>query len=66
MTDKTMGRAEHAVDEAISAARNMKNEAGDMIASYQEDLVASARDKPLATLGVAIVIGFLIGAVWKS
>lgn len=65
--------ADQAIDEAVSAARSIKDEAEGTIEHYrnqieqfQNDFMSEVQDRPLRTLGVAVVLGFLIGAVWKS
>ena len=66
MTTEAKSQADDAIDEAVSAARNMKDDAGNLIERFHSDVVESAQDKPLTTLGVVAIVGFLIGAVWKS
>ncbi len=70
MTDDPMGKANDAADEAINAAvseaRNMKDDASDVAANFQTAVNRSVRDQPLTTLGMAIVAGFVFGAIWKA
>lgn len=39
--------------------------AGDMAHSLEETLEDAIHDRPLATVGIAIALGFLIGITWR-
>jgi ElaB/YqjD/DUF883 family membrane-anchored ribosome-binding protein len=70
---KKCDMTDQAIDDAVFAARNMKDEAEGTIEHYrnqieqfQSDFMSEVQDRPLRTLGVVAVLGFLIGAVWNS
>lgn len=65
--------SEDSVDRAVREARAMKDEAADTIDNYlrkaetlQQDLLDEVRERPLRALAIGAVIGFAIGAIWKS
>ena len=67
-----MADTDKALDDAVSEARNMKDEAEGTIEHYrnqvgrlQNDVLDSVQEKPLRTLGIAVMIGFALGALWK-
>ena len=64
--------AQRAAKKAVSEARNLKHEAEGTIehyrnqaARFQDNLMAEVQDKPLRTLGIAVAIGFALGAIYK-
>lgn len=64
--------AQIAGDKAVSEARNMKDKAEGTIEHYrnqierfQDDFMAEVQNKPLRTLGIAVMIGFALGAIYK-
>ena len=67
-----MADTDKGIDDAVSEARNMKDEAEGTIEHYrnqvgrlQNDVLDSVQEKPLRTLGIAVMIGFALGALWK-
>lgn len=72
--DDPMGReAKHAVEDAVSQARNMKDKAETSLQDirrqaedFQSQVIASARDKPIQTLAIAAFVGLALGALLKK
>ena len=54
-----------AVDDMSERGSAMLDAAGDTAASIEETLEDAITQRPLATLGLALGIGFLIGAAWR-
>lgn len=70
MTNANVGSSK-AVDDAVSAARTLKDEGviehyQQELERYRDDLYETVREKPLTTLAVAAFFGFAIGAIWRS
>lgn len=65
MRDDPMGRVRDPVDKAISEARNMKD-AGNVSDNFQRAVDKSVTDQPMTTLGLAVLVGFILGAIWKA
>lgn len=66
MTDDPMGRVRDPVDKAVSEARNMKDNANNVSDNFQRAVDKSVADQPLTTLGLAVLVGFILGAIWKA
>ncbi|MDO9381380.1 MAG: hypothetical protein Q7T86_00805 [Hyphomicrobiaceae bacterium] len=66
MRNDPMGRTDDAVDDAVATARNMKDDASNVATNLQAAVDRSVSDQPLTTLALAIVAGFILGAVWKA
>lgn len=76
MTDfkkESQDAAEAAADKAVREARLKKNDTEGAIEQYrnqvrrvQDDFLSEVREKPLRTLGIAAMIGFAVGAIWKT
>ncbi len=66
MRNDPMGRAEDAVDDAVSAARNMKDSASNVGENFQTAVDRSVTDQPFTTLAMAVAMGFVLGAIWKA
>jgi ElaB/YqjD/DUF883 family membrane-anchored ribosome-binding protein len=54
-----------AVDDFSERGSAMLDAAGDAAASLEETLEDAIAHRPLATVGLALGIGFLIGAAWR-
>ena len=54
--------ANRAAEEARHVGGNMQEVAGNL----QGAVDRSVRDQPMATLAMAAVVGFVLGAIWKS
>ena len=63
MTDDPMGRVEGAVDQAVSTARNMKDDAGEVANNFQRAVDRSVADQPMTTIAIALLVGFVLGAI---
>jgi ElaB/YqjD/DUF883 family membrane-anchored ribosome-binding protein len=57
--------AEHAVDDMSERGSAMMGAAQDAAASIEETLEDVITQRPLATVGLALGLGFLIGATWR-
>ncbi len=65
MRNDPMGRSD-AVDDAVATARNMKDDASNVADNFQTAVDRSVAEQPLTTLALAIVAGFVLGAIWKA
>ncbi len=54
-----------ALDEASERGSAMMNAAQDAASSFEESLEEAISQRPLATVGLALGIGFLIGVAWR-
>jgi ElaB/YqjD/DUF883 family membrane-anchored ribosome-binding protein len=54
------------VDKAVRAARAMGSAAPTVTDNFQHAMDRSVRDQPLTTLGLAVMVGFVLGAIWKA
>ena len=54
-----------AVDDMSERGSAMMDAAGDAAASIEETLEDAIAQRPLATVGLALGIGFLIGVTWR-
>jgi ElaB/YqjD/DUF883 family membrane-anchored ribosome-binding protein len=63
--DQARSRAESAYDDASERGSAMMDAAQDTAASIEETLEDAIAQRPLATIGIALGIGFLIGLAWK-
>ncbi len=54
-----------ALDEASERGSAMFDAAQDAAASFEETLEEAVSQRPLATVGLALGIGFLIGVAWR-
>ena len=57
--------AEQAVDDMSERGSAMMDSAHDAASSLEESLEDAITQRPLATVGIALGIGFLIGAAWR-
>jgi ElaB/YqjD/DUF883 family membrane-anchored ribosome-binding protein len=60
--DQASDLAERAVDRGREAATSVKEVTGTM----KEALDTSLKNQPMATLAVAVALGFVLGALWRS
>jgi ElaB/YqjD/DUF883 family membrane-anchored ribosome-binding protein len=61
---KVADRAEGLADDAIDHLRNTG--AGEVAGNLKGAVDKSVKDQPMATLALAAVLGFVLGALWKS
>jgi ElaB/YqjD/DUF883 family membrane-anchored ribosome-binding protein len=66
MVDNPLDKAQAKVEETVEAVREFKDNAVNKADEYRKDAVVSVQEKPLQTLAIAAVIGFVVGAIWKS
>ncbi len=60
--DQAEGVANRLAEQGRDAGERMQEVAGNMKGA----LDTSVRDQPMATLAMAAVVGFVLGAIWKS
>ena len=61
-TDKAENMANRVADQGREAGERMQEVAGNMKGALDQ----SVKDQPMATLAMAAVVGFVLGALWKS
>jgi ElaB/YqjD/DUF883 family membrane-anchored ribosome-binding protein len=73
MADKASDQFRHMADQAEDVANRVAErgrEAGERVqevaGNFKGAVDKSVKDQPMATLAVAAVIGFVLGALWKS
>lgn len=54
--------ARNVAEQGREAGQNMQKVAGNMRTAIDK----SMNDQPMATLGMAVIAGFVLGALWKS
>ena len=62
VADQTEGVATRFVEQGREAGERMQEVSGNM----KRALDTSLKDQPMVTLAMAAVVGFVIGAIWKS
>ena len=60
--DQVEGAASRVAEQGREAGERMQEVAG----NFKGALDKSIKDQPMATLAVAAVVGFVLGAIWKS
>ena len=63
--DQARANAEQAVDDMSERGSAMMDAAQDTASSIEETLEDAIAQRPLATVAVALGIGFLIGVTWR-
>lgn len=63
--NQARANAEHAVDDMSERGGAMMDAAQDAASSIGESLEEVITERPLATVGLAIGLGFLIGVTWR-
>ncbi|MDI4232635.1 DUF883 family protein [Bradyrhizobium sp. Arg237L] len=63
--DQARDRAETAVDDMSERGSAMMDAAQDAYSSIEETLEDAITQRPLATVGIALGLGFLIGMAWR-
>ncbi|MEH2531466.1 ElaB/YqjD/DUF883 family membrane-anchored ribosome-binding protein [Bradyrhizobium sp. AZCC 1614] len=64
-TGRRAPNAEQAVDDVSERGSAMMDAAQDAASSIEETLEDAITQRPLATVAVALGIGFLIGVAWR-
>ena len=62
VADRVEGYASNAAEQAQEAGQRMQEVAGNVKGAVDKSL----REQPMATLAVAAMVGFVLGALWKS
>jgi ElaB/YqjD/DUF883 family membrane-anchored ribosome-binding protein len=62
MADQAESVANRAVEQGRETAERVQEVAGNLKGAVDR----SVKDQPMATLAVAAVVGFVLGALWKS
>ena len=62
VADQTEGVVNRLAEHGREAGERMQEVSGNM----KRALDTSLKDQPMATLAIAAVVGFVIGAIWKS
>ena len=66
MTQTMSDHVDSKVEEAMNTAMEITDQAADMIEKAHLTVETSMKDRPLTTLGIAVVAGLVLGALWKS
>jgi ElaB/YqjD/DUF883 family membrane-anchored ribosome-binding protein len=73
LRDKAMAGAERAAEEVSSAARHLADQGREVTENvsavadnFQRALNKSIREQPMTTVAAAVIVGFVLGAIWKS
>jgi ElaB/YqjD/DUF883 family membrane-anchored ribosome-binding protein len=65
-----LGRAAERAESAASRVAGQGREAGERMqevaGNFKSALDKSVRDQPMATIATAAIVGFVLGALWKS
>ena len=59
-------QAEHVADRVVEQGRTVGNQVNEVAGNLQGALKKSAIEQPMATLAIAAVVGFVLGALWKK
>ena len=59
-------RAESAANRAAGQGREAGERMQEVAANFKGALDKSVRDQPMATIATAAIVGFVLGALWKS
>ena len=62
MTDQ----AEHIASRVAEEGREVSDKVQEVAGNIKGALDKSVMDQPMATLAMAAVLGFVLGAIWKS
>ena len=65
-SDNPISRGEDAMSSLSDRGREVGDNLQQVATNIKSAVDRSLRDQPLTTLGVAAVVGFVIGALWKS
>jgi ElaB/YqjD/DUF883 family membrane-anchored ribosome-binding protein len=64
--DKVTDQVEDAVKSIAERGREVGGEVQAVAGNIKSAVNTSVKDQPMATLGVAVAVGFILGALWKS
>ena len=60
-----MERIEQRLNDVADTAREVKEEASDLVEQTHDNVETSLKENPLKMLGIAVLIGFDLGALYK-
>ena len=60
-----MERIEQRLNAVADTAREVKEEASDLVEQTHDKVETSLKENPLKMLGIAVLIGFALGALYK-
>lgn len=60
-----MERIEQRLNDVADTAREVKEEASDLVEQTDDNVETSLKENPLKMLGIAVLIGFALGALYK-
>jgi ElaB/YqjD/DUF883 family membrane-anchored ribosome-binding protein len=63
---KVADRVEGVASGAADQIREVGDRAGEVAGNFKNAVDKSVKDQPMATLAMAAVVGFVLGALWKS
>ena len=64
--NKVAGQTEDIVNRVANQGREMSESMQQVARKFKGALDSSIREQPAATLATAAIVGFLLGALWKS
>ena len=59
-------QAEHVANRATERGREAGERVQDVAGNFKGAVDKSVKDQPIATLALVAVVGFVLGALWKS
>ena len=60
------GQAEHLASRVAEQGRDAGDKMGEVAGNLKVAVDKSVKDQPMATLAMAGILGFVLGAIWKS
>ena len=66
VTDKAVETASDAADAAMDTAKQVADTAQSLGVEAKKAIQKSVANEPMMTLVVAVALGFVVGALWKS
>jgi ElaB/YqjD/DUF883 family membrane-anchored ribosome-binding protein len=63
---KVAGQAEDMANRVTEQGREAAERMGEVAGNLKGAVDRSVKDQPMATLAVAVAVGFVLGAIWKS
>jgi ElaB/YqjD/DUF883 family membrane-anchored ribosome-binding protein len=59
-------KAENVANRVVEQGREAGERVQEVAGNFKSAVDRSVKDQPMATLGMAAVVGFVLGALWKS
>jgi ElaB/YqjD/DUF883 family membrane-anchored ribosome-binding protein len=63
---KAAGQAEDMANRVVDQGREAGERMQEVAGNFKGALDRSIKDQPMATLATAAIVGFVLGAIWKS